>query len=51
MAWNRAGSCSRPLRTITVFTPDMESTTYSSGVVTDPATNVEVDLENIFSME
>lgn len=39
-----------PLRTITVFTPDMESTTYSSGTVTDPATDVELDVEDIFSM-
>lgn len=38
-----------PLRTITVFTPDMESTTYSSGTITDPATDVEVDVEKIFS--
>jgi len=39
-----------PLRTITLFTPDMESTTYSSGTVTDPATDVELDVEDIFSM-
>ena len=39
-----------PLRTITVLTPDMESTTYSSGTVTDPATDVELDVEDIFSM-
>jgi Uma2 family endonuclease len=38
-----------PLRTITVFTPDMESTTYSSGTVTDPATDIEVDLDDVFS--
>ena len=40
-----------PPRTITVFTSDMESTTYSSGTVTDPATEIEVDLEDVFSME
>ena len=40
-----------PLGTITVFTPDMESTTYSSGTVTDPATEVEVNVDAIFSME
>jgi hypothetical protein len=38
-----------PLRTITVFTPDMESTTYSSGTVTDPVTEIEVDLKEVFS--
>jgi len=40
-----------PLGTVTVFTPDMESTTYSSGTVTDPATEVEVNVDAIFSME
>lgn len=40
-----------PLRTITVFTPDMESTTHSEGVVTDPATEIEVDLNDVFSLE
>jgi len=39
-----------PIRTITVFTPDMESTTYSSGTVTDPATEIEVDLDAVFSL-
>lgn len=40
-----------PLRTITVFTPDMQSTTHSQGVVTDPATEIEVDLNDVFSLE
>jgi Uma2 family endonuclease len=40
-----------PLRTITVFTPDMDSTTYSSGVVPDPTTEIEVDLADVFSVE
>jgi len=40
-----------PLRTITVFTPDMDSTTYSSGSVTDPTTEIEVDLADVFSVE
>ena len=40
-----------PLRAITVFTPDMESTTYSEGTVKDPATEVEVDLDAVFSLE
>ena len=40
-----------PLRTVTVFTPDMESTTYSSGTIADPATEVKVDVDDIFSME
>ena len=39
-----------PLRTITVFTPDMDSTTYSSGVVPDPATGIEVELDDVFSI-
>ncbi len=39
-----------PIRTITVFTPDMESTTYSSGTVSDPATEIEVDLDDVFSI-
>jgi Uncharacterized protein conserved in cyanobacteria len=39
-----------PIRTITVFTPDMESTTYSSGTVADPATEIEVDLDAVFSL-
>lgn len=38
-----------PLGTVTVFTPDMEPTTYSSGTVTDPATDIEVDLDDVFS--
>ncbi|PSQ89167.1 MAG: Uma2 family endonuclease [Bacteroidetes bacterium QS_4_64_154] len=40
-----------PLRTITVFTPDMDSTTYSSGVVPDLTTEIEVDLADVFSVE
>ncbi len=40
-----------PIRTITVFTPDMESTTYSSGTVTDPTAEIEVDLDALFSLE
>lgn len=40
-----------PLRTVTIFTPEMSSTTYSEGVATDPATEIEVDLDDIFSME
>lgn len=39
-----------PLRTITVFTPDMESTTYSEGTVMDPATEIEIDLDAVFSV-
>jgi len=40
-----------PLCTITVFTPDMDSTTHSSGTVTDPATEIEVKLNDVFSIE
>jgi Uma2 family endonuclease len=37
------------LRTVTIFTPETEPTTYSEGTVTDPATDVEVELASIFS--
>jgi len=39
------------LRTVTVFVPDAEPKTYSDGVVTDPATDVEVEVASIFSAE
>jgi len=38
------------LQTVTIFTPDTEPTTYSEGTVTDPATDVEVELASIFSV-
>jgi Uma2 family endonuclease len=38
-----------PLRTITVFTEDMTSNTYDQGTVTDPATEIEVNVEEVFS--
>jgi len=38
-----------PLRTITVFTEGMESTTYDRGTVTDPVTEIEVDVGEVFA--
>ncbi|MFB6098911.1 MAG: Uma2 family endonuclease [Salinibacter sp.] len=38
-----------PLRTITVFTEGMESTTYDQGSVTDPVTEIEVDVDEVFA--
>ncbi len=37
------------LRTITVFTGEMESATHDRGVLTDPATEIEVALDDVFS--
>ncbi|PSQ89531.1 MAG: hypothetical protein BRD45_02900 [Bacteroidetes bacterium QS_8_64_10] len=36
------------LRTITTFDHDMRSKTYSEGVVTDPATGIEMAIEDVF---
>jgi Uma2 family endonuclease len=36
------------LRTITVYSGDMESKTYSEGTVADPNLDVEVDLADVF---
>ena len=36
------------LRTITTFDHDMRSKTYSEGVVTDPATGIEIAIEDVF---
>ncbi|WP_022835355.1 Uma2 family endonuclease [Salisaeta longa] len=38
-----------PLKTITVFTAGMESTTYSSGTITDPVTDIAVEWEAVFA--
>ncbi len=38
-----------PLRTLTVFTENMESTTHDRGTVTDPVTEIEVDVDEVFS--
>ena len=38
-----------PLRTITVFTESMESSTYDRGTVTDPVTEIEVDIDDVFA--
>jgi Uma2 family endonuclease len=38
-----------PLRTITVFTEDMTSSTYDQGTVTDPVTEIEVDIDDVFA--
>jgi Uma2 family endonuclease len=37
------------LKTITVFTGEMESTTYSDGTVTDPVTDISVTLDDVFT--
>ncbi|PSQ95500.1 MAG: Uma2 family endonuclease [Bacteroidetes bacterium SW_9_63_38] len=37
------------LRTVTVFTGEMDSATHDRGVLTDPATDMEVDLNDVFS--
>ena len=37
------------LKTITVFTGDMESMTYANGTVSDPATDIAVDLADVFA--
>lgn len=37
------------LRTITVYSGDMESTTYSDGTVADPNLDIEVTIEDVFS--
>lgn len=37
------------LRTVTVFTGEMDSATHDRGVLTDPATNIEVDLDDVFA--
>jgi len=37
------------LKTITVFTGDVDGTTYSEGTVTDPATEISVDLADVFT--
>jgi len=37
------------LRTITVYSDDMRSTTYSEGTVPDPNLDLEVSLEEVFS--
>lgn len=37
------------LRTITVYTEDMESKTYSEGTVADPTLDIEVTIEDVFS--
>jgi len=36
------------LRTITTFDHDMRSKTYSEGVVTDPATGIEMAIKDVF---
>jgi len=38
-----------PIKTITVFTQDMHFTIFSSGTIKDPATAIEVSIEEIFS--
>lgn len=38
-----------PLRTITVFTEGMTSTTHDRGTVTDPITEIEVEIDEVFS--
>jgi Uma2 family endonuclease len=38
-----------PLRTITVFSEDMASNTYDQGTVTDPVTEIEVDINEVFA--
>lgn len=37
------------LRTITVYSGDMASQTYSEGTVADPVLDIEVDLDDVFS--
>lgn len=37
------------LRTVTVFTDEMEASTYDRGTLTDPATDLEIDLDADFS--
>ena len=37
------------LRTVTVFTGEMDSATHDRGVLTDPATDIEVDLDDVFA--
>jgi Uma2 family endonuclease len=36
------------LRSIAVFTPDMDSTVYTSGELTDPALGITINLDEIF---
>jgi Uma2 family endonuclease len=36
------------LRSIAVFTPDMASTVYTSGELTDPALGITINLNEIF---
>ena len=38
-----------PLKTITLFTEGMESKTYADGTVTDPVTDIAVDLDAVFA--
>lgn len=38
-----------PIQTITVFTEGMDSTTYTEGTVTDPVTDIAVDLADVFA--
>ena len=38
------------LRTITVYSGNMESTTYSQGTVADPNLDIEVTIEDVFSI-
>jgi hypothetical protein len=38
-----------PLRTITVFNEEMASSTYDRGTVTDPATEIEVAIDDAFA--
>lgn len=37
------------IQTITVFTPEMRSKTYSSGIIKDHATDIEISMEELFS--
>lgn len=37
------------LRTITVYSGDMDSTTYSDGTVADPTLDIEVAIDDVFS--
>ena len=37
-----------PLQQIVVFTPEMETTVFTHGTLQDPATNLSVQIEDIF---
>lgn len=38
-----------PLTSITIYTPDGRKKGFMEGIVTDPATGIEVDMEAVFS--